>query len=161
MPWSSRSLFSFRILTGRAQMMKKRKNRKVESIKAGVGKSCTSNVVCQVSLSRIASCILVTRKKWKEMWDFYEVSRNYHTMGQTQEECNTRVLPQKYTRYLKNIRNCFSCFSLKAQAQPTLALVLMTTGSCEKSWALRLWSNPSPKALALNHSQLSQAYSWT
>lgn len=73
------------------------------------------------------------------MGDFREVSRNYHTMGQAQQESNKTVLHQKNTRYLKNIKNCFSCSGLKAEAQPTLALGLITIAPCGgKTWDLRI-----------------------
>lgn len=49
-------------------------------------KSCTATYHA-VSFLRIASCILLTREMEK-MVDFYEISSNYHTMGQTQKVSN-------------------------------------------------------------------------
>lgn len=56
-----------------------------------------------VSFLRISSCILLIRETWEEMRDLYEVSRNYHTIGQTQEESNKSFLFTGNTEHIRKI----------------------------------------------------------
>ena len=66
------------------------------------------------------NCILYTTSggKWKEIGELYEVGRNYHTMGQIQEEATETMLQKGTTGYSKNITT-----------KPTMVLGLVTKAS--------------------------------
>jgi hypothetical protein len=60
--------------------------REIEKIKAGVGRSYTNFVLCQVHLRSAAHYTLFLGKKWDT------VSRSYPTMGHSQQEAKQAVL---------------------------------------------------------------------
>lgn len=57
------------------------KDKTRRKIKAGLGRSCTSYVPCQVSFLRKIEFLLVPVGKWKEMGGFYEVSSGTNSGG--------------------------------------------------------------------------------
>ena len=64
--------------------------REIEKIKAGVGRSYTNFVLCQVHLRSAAHYTLFLGKKWDT------VSRSYPTMGHSQQEAKQAVLCKGY-----------------------------------------------------------------
>jgi hypothetical protein len=74
-----------------------RKLEKIESIKDKSPGMGWGGVLCKL-------CLMPSKlkKNSKEMGNFYEVSTNYHMMGQTQGESNNNTV-QRNAGYLKGI----------------------------------------------------------
>lgn len=99
-----------------------------------LGQRSRASYMSYSKLLRKSSIMYTTyRGNMKRNGDFSEVSRNYHTMGQTQEESNKSMPFTGSTGYIRKVT------SGTLLNKPTADLELITTAPCGvKSWVLRI-----------------------